>query len=162
MKFFVMKKAHRVLYAVLSVILFVLSLIILSILFFVNLYEEGRPVIIVLVAMQFVLISSGVALLVVSAFSKVMLDEVGIALYFGKIRLNKFNWTSVKRIELVAVGANCWFFNVMTIDKPSFSFRRGRMVENLNKIRITFNYDANAQEIITQYYGGEIINPQPR
>lgn len=159
MKFPIFKKRQKRLYAVLAVIMFMLALLIGSILLIEDVYQDG-PVIVVLVALLFVLCLTITTFVLVLGFSSVTLDKNGIMLYFGKIRLNKIGWASVKRVELVAFGAT-WMFNVMKKNKPSYSFRMGRMLENFNKKRITFLYNSDAQEIISQYYDGEIISPSP-
>lgn len=159
MKLPVFKKRQRIIYAMLTAVLFIITLMIASLLLIEDVRQDG-PVIIVLIAVLCIPFLIFAALLLVSGFSCVMLDENGVALYFGKIRLNKIGWASVKRVELIAFGAT-WIFNVMKKNKPSYSFIMGRMLENLNKKRITFAYDTQAQKIITQYYNGEIIQSKP-
>ncbi|MCM1194824.1 MAG: hypothetical protein NC099_01145 [Corallococcus sp.] len=160
MKFPVFKKSQKTTYAVIASIPLVITLAIASILFVDGARRDGAIIIAAIVVIALLMLPLSV-LTVIWGFSDVVIDETGIALYFGKIKLNKMKWTDVKRIELIFGGAKFWVFNAMTKDKPSFSFRRVRVWENTNKKRITFAYDDKALELIMQYYDGEIISPQP-
>lgn len=161
MKLPVLEKAYKITYVLLSVVIFLLALMMCIILIAADVYQEGGPVAFVLVASLAIFFLVCAFFLIVTTFSYVILDEAGVTLYFGKLKLNKIEWSDVKRVELIFVGSNIWILNIMTIDEPSFSFRRARMLENTNRKRITFIYEKDAMDLIRQHYDGEIVTPKP-
>ena len=160
MKFPVFKETnHKFPYIVASGILFAFAVIFCVILAVADVYRSAGLVAVFVVAGLAVLDLVGSIFFIFLAFPCVIIDETGIALYLGKLRLNKIVFTNVKRVELVNVRAdNTLIINIMTTNIPSYSFRKGLVVSNVNKRRITFEHESKALELIVQYYEGEIIN----
>lgn len=162
MKLPVFKKTHhKAPYIITSAILFALAIIFCLVLVFADVYRSAGVVGVAVVASLLAVSLIGAVIFVSLGLSHVAINEAGIALFLGKLRLNRIDYVNVKRVEAVRVRAdNSLIINVMTTDKPSCSFRSGLIVSNVNRKRITFEYDNAALDLIMQHYNGKVLNAE--
>lgn len=164
MKLSVFKKTHhKAPYIIACVILFVFATMLCLVLAFADVYRNAGLIGVAVVASLLAVSLIGAVIFVSLGLSHVVINEAGIALFLGKLRLNKIDFVNVKRIEVVRVRAdNSLIINVMTTDKPSCSFRSGLIVSNVNRRKITFEYDNAALDIIMQHYNGKVLNAEAK
>lgn len=141
------KLPHLSLYAVLIVFSALVGFC--SVYFSADIIRQGGYAALVLLALLALIQFAFATLLLVLCFSKVQLSETGVVLRFGNIKLREIKWENVKRTEKVVINSGVCIINVMAKDTPSFSFRKKLVIGNLNKKRITFEFESEAMDIIS-------------
>lgn len=88
-------------------------------------------------------------------FSHVELGESGIKLCLGKIRLNKMNWSQVRRVEIFEdrniYGLNRLIINILMVDQETKMSKRHVSAPNWERKRITFLYNREALVLLQKY-----------
>ena len=95
-------------------------------------------------------------------FASVHIDENGVRLKLGLLRLNKFSWDEIQRVEVYDVLNGRGFvyedtlINVLVTDKESWSFVHKMQMPNYNRKRITFFYNSKALSYIKKHCNADV------
>ena len=124
-----------------------------------NKYELDWYTICLLVTMVIITIFD-----IFDAVSNIIIDEKGVTLRRGTIKVNYFSWEQVCRVETFEAmhRKSCIFtrsyITVLKISDPSWAFTYKRPPINLGENNISFAYDEQALALIKQYYKGDICS----
>lgn len=95
-------------------------------------------------------------------FSSVIIDENGITLRRGVIKVNHISWRRVRRVEIFkalhrrSVLFSDTYIRILTTEEESWAYQYRLSPLNIDAESISFVYDTQADNLIKQYYTGDI------